>query len=225
MTKAKHTKETESKRRGGLEEPYPSSPYRTPRYVFYISRPRDEFFEAQAFYAMYAAKKFYDALTKDVKVESVDVNRVAIKELGLEIMCEQIMLVKEHKLTALEEDWELDHPHINAIKRYRGEAPIRWEPYDAQGDPISKEPKRRTVKAGRKERKPREKKERTSSPRQRKEGFTSVGDIAKDLGCQPREARAALRKSKENKPEGGWQWGDPKEIERIKGVIKKYLKG
>lgn len=55
-----------------------------------------------------------------------------------------------------------------------------------------------------------------------KRGAISVGDLAKELGIDASDARAALRKAKVEKPAGGWS-GDAKWAENIRNIIKKSL--
>lgn len=54
-------------------------------------------------------------------------------------------------------------------------------------------------------------------------GFISANDVAKSLGVEGREVRAALRALKAEKPSHGWSW-PKKEAEGIEIQVKKFLK-
>lgn len=68
----------------------------------------------------------------------------------------------------------------------------------------------------------REKKE--STPRPSKEGMTTIQDLCKELGIEPTNARAALRKGQFQKPPQGWAWSDKAEVNRVREYIKKHAK-
>lgn len=61
-------------------------------------------------------------------------------------------------------------------------------------------------------------------PPRRTTGAFTVQDLALELGCTTGQARAALRKSKLDKPQGGWKWSTPGEAELARRTIKKSLK-
>ena len=56
-----------------------------------------------------------------------------------------------------------------------------------------------------------------------REGLVSVSSISEGLKISPKEARAALRRAKIEKPEVGWAWS-PSEVEDIKKKISENLK-
>lgn len=68
---------------------------------------------------------------------------------------------------------------------------------------------------------------KTKEKRATREGLVSIGDIAKDLGMIPREARGILRAIKMAKPSCGWAWpaGEvefiAKQITEGKGATRK----
>lgn len=59
-------------------------------------------------------------------------------------------------------------------------------------------------------------------PKKAKRGSITVADIAKELGIEASEARAALRKAKVAKPEGGWS-GDEAWADDIRATVKKAI--
>ena len=61
------------------------------------------------------------------------------------------------------------------------------------------------------------------SKRPSREGLVSVSDIAKEMKLSPKEARAALRRAKTDKPDVGWAF-PPSEVDKIKKAIKENLK-
>lgn len=56
------------------------------------------------------------------------------------------------------------------------------------------------------------------------EGEFTIQDLALEVGCTPGQARAILRKSKTNKPQGGWKWISSEEAEPIRRILRKNLK-
>lgn len=59
-------------------------------------------------------------------------------------------------------------------------------------------------------------------PRVDRSGLVSIGDIAEELKVLPRDARAALRSLKIEKPDAGWAWPDD-EAQKIKKRLKETL--
>lgn len=48
---------------------------------------------------------------------------------------------------------------------------------------------------------------------------TTLKGICEELNITPSRARAKLRKANIQKPEPGWQWSDPSEVEKIKSIL------
>lgn len=206
----------------GLAEPFPASPTRPPKYAVYVSYPHDAEPGAKrlivmAFSATYAAQHFVNAALQDGKFKwkkanaalGVKVPDTIVGENGVEIRCPQGMEeIIEYEMSSAEEQWELPAYYVaqcDMVRReYREDAPTH--------DPETGE----KVKKPKKEPKP--KKEKID-----KTGLISVGEIAEDMEIDARDARAALRKQKVDKPAAGWAWPES-EVEAIKKAIKKGLK-
>lgn len=99
------------------------------------------------------------------------------------------------------------------------EKELEWESRKLRGSqPIVVRPPVSTVK-------PKEKVYREEPiPSRRTTGTFTVQDLALELGCTPGQARATLRKSKLEKPQGGWKWSSSEEAEPARKEIKKNLK-
>lgn len=48
---------------------------------------------------------------------------------------------------------------------------------------------------------------------------TTLKGICEELNITPSRARAKLRKANIQKPESGWKWSDPSEVEKIKSIL------
>lgn len=99
----------------------------------------------------------------------------------------------------------------------RIEKEIEWEDRKLRGSrPIVVRPPAPTARP--------QKKERTPRVRENTGGAYTVQDLALELGCTSGQARAALRKSKLEKPQGGWKWPSKEEAELARKEIKKNLR-
>lgn len=61
-------------------------------------------------------------------------------------------------------------------------------------------------------------------PRASKDGLTTLAEICTTLKIDPRDARAALRAAKIDKPDAGWAWANAKAAPDIEAIVKKWRK-
>jgi hypothetical protein len=202
-----------------LPEPFPSCPTRNPTHCIYAKFPADApNGEARTiavpFSALYAAHRFVELLLRSESYEWQPANKALgytdpdtiITEGNLSIRCHGLKEVLEHELSEAEREWEM--PEALARQTLLVRRPFQTEETtNEDGEPVVR------VKREPKEAKP--KVDRT--------GLTTVGEIAQQMGIEPRDARTALRKQKIEKPETGWAW-DPDQVEAIKATIKAGLK-
>lgn len=192
----------------GLEEPFPSSPMRPPRYGVYVSY-RGELMCYVNFYAKYAAKKFIEECLVGNDYEWVDGGRMgggeAIEDsTGLLIEGPGLEEVLEYKLNALEEAWELPLPYVHQAKHIR----VKKVPLTIKLEEVGSAPK--VIEREAKEPK---------KARIDKSGLVTIGAIAEELGIDAGEARKILRSKKVEKPEAGWAWSED-DAEGIKALLK-----
>lgn len=211
------------KPRAILPDWLPASPHRPTTHAVYCSYPADAPAGERrqiviTFAAAYAAKHFVDQMLgfgeytwmaapkwdKDRIPDTIKgANNVLIRVPGGDIL-ERLL---DHQFTAAEEAWQLPDRYAQQC------ALIRREPgAEDEVDEETGEPKPPRVK--------REKVERVKIDRT---GLVSVGEIAEQMGIEARDARAALRKQKVDKPTGGWLWSAD-QVDGIKATIKKGLK-
>lgn len=223
----------------GLDYPFPACPSRLPKYGFYLYY-EGKFVGYHNFCATYAAKKFVEVCLQGNKYEWVDKppgypgtgsGECIEDETGLCIDGHRLEEVINYEYTPKEAEWELPFPDNKDAYYIRLRSVPIGGSFNPKGvvDGISWDPEENKgistigsyTRPNAEEKPKREKKER--KPKVSKDGLVSVGDIATELGCEPGDARAVLRKSKVEKPEAGWCW--PKEqVEEIKAIIQKGLK-
>lgn len=206
----------------GLAEPFPSCPTRQPKYAVYVSYPHDAPPGAKRlivmnFCATYAALHFVNAALQDGSFKWKKANKVLgvlipdtiIGENGVEIRCPQGMEeIIEYEMSRAEEQWELPPYYVNQCDLVRRE-------YRDDSPAIDPETGEKPVKP---KREPKPKKEKVD-----KSGLVTIGEIAEQMEIEARDARAALRKSKLEKPPVGWAWPEDK-VDEIKKLVKKHLK-
>lgn len=192
-----------------IEEPFPSSPMRPPKYGIYVSY-RGEFMCYVNFYAKYAVKKFIDVCLNGNDYEWVDGTRngggeaiedatgLLLEGLGLEE-------AMEHELNALEEAWQLPEPYEKQAKYAR----IRKVPLEIKLQEVSNTPQPVVARPVREPKK----------ASMDKSGLVTISSIAEELGIDAGEARKILRSKKVEKPEAGWAWPED-EAEKIKDLLK-----
>lgn len=190
--------------RGRLVPAYPSNPSRPTQVCLYLKRGDRQ--QCYPFYGIYAAKKTFDYLTRGVEYRWEEVDRIVTDD-GLEIKAvgeagrTALEKIVEHVYTPAEEEWELGDYQCRCLDAIRVDIPPERLTVEGTLAPVKKSPKP----------------ERT--PRPSRDGLVAVGDIAKQLGIEPREARGILRSLKLPKPEAGWAW-PAAEAEKIAAQIK-----
>jgi hypothetical protein len=181
----------------GLEEPYPSSPSRPPKYVIYTDKG------VHTFCALYAAKHALDLIIGDRPYSWADDSRIIFEEGGY-VRSAHLEEIMEHEFTEAEAAFIVPEPYRSA---YTGKDP------DIEARlPVS----RRSTSDDRDEPKPKPKSRNNG-------GLVSVGDIATQLGIEPRVARATLRAMRVSKPTHGWAW-EQDEADRIMEQIRAKVK-
>ena len=111
--------------------------------------------------------------------------------------------VIEYELTSLEDQWQVPEPMSSNIRRFLSKPILRPE---ETSSPIPSPPR-----------------SEPRAPRPSKDGLVTIATIAQDIGLDPREARAALRALKIEKPDAGWAWPSD-EAEKIKEQLRTYQK-
>ncbi len=191
-----------------LAEPYPSPPGRPGKYAFYVSRHRDDDTQVMCvvFAAPYAARKFLDVLLEDDGIVWEDECTLR-SESGVVVSTKWFPVLREcveHEYSLPEMGWEMQDPQRKWARQFRyGEQPRTAEP-DAH---LGKRARRVSAPSG----------PRASAPA----GSVHVGEIAEQMGIEPRVARGALRGIM-SKPAHGWNFL-PSEVDEIKAKIKAAL--
>jgi hypothetical protein len=184
-----------------LRPPFPSAPFKSAIWGFYIRRDEQQSPSFHNFAANYSAKHFLDFMINGKPYKWLNDSTI-ITDSGVEIRCEQgpaIEQVIEYDLKGTEREWEIPEPYKSTFYKIRdGKKPSNGE----------QEPTRTAVKEAR---------VKSKTPRANKDGLTSLADIANEIGIDPREARRILR-THSQKPDAGWAW-PTEEIEAIKNTI------
>lgn len=182
-----------------LEEAWPASPTRPPRYVLYChnhATGRDYVVNSRA---LYAARKLYDRLTLDQDDINIRGDMASFGEI--DVRSDQLPEILDYEYSELEKAWELPSPYPSQIHLFLSNRRIREET-EVTGTKVPPASRAPVAK---------KKVDRT--------GKTSIQDIAAEMKVHPRDARAVLRKAKMQKPSYGWLF-DEKEIEEIKKIIQ-----
>lgn len=183
-----------------LEEWVPN-PLNTRQKTYVLRMSLGDRQEIHIFAAAFAAKKFLEASIPPGAGWGIldPKGRVMIVEGGLRVRCHEGLLheVMNHEYTRREDLWDLPRPDIDYALRFALHVPVAYVP---PSDGVAQRVRRGIRRALR-------------------QGMTTVNDLAAEFDITPREARAALRKRGEKKPEHGWAWVDGPELERIRDVI------
>lgn len=205
------TKQGEIKTHSGLEPAWSSAPHRNPRYILYCTNHENERQYIVNSYALYAIRKIFDCLVGENEVEPSPLDPDRTMTFGdIDIKSEQMDEILAHVYTPEEEGWELPTPYPQEVEAF------------LTGGRMSKrldnEPK--PEHAPKAERAPAKSKIDRSK-------FITVQSLAEEIGIDPRDARAALRKAGTPKPEGGWLGDEAwaKDIRTVLANAKKALKG
>jgi hypothetical protein len=210
MARRKQRTETstgDAPKRSKLEPAWPSAPVRNPRYCLYCTNHESERQYIVNSYGLYAIRKIFDALTEGQELEPSPLDPERTVCFGdIDIKSDELKEIMAHKYSAEEEAWELPVPYPQEIERFLhgprmskdlGESTTVNE----KGDVVRAPPKPKAPKIDRSK-------------------FITVQSLAEEIGIDPRDARAALRKAKVEKPEGGWL-GDEEWAKGIRDVLKK----
>lgn len=207
----------------GLAPPFPAHPTRPTRFAVYCKQPASapagqSRTLIMTFYADYAAKKFIEEVLQGAAFKWLPANtklgytipNTLVTEDDVEIRIphnDDLERLIEHEYSPQEAEWELPEQIVKQVvvfKRAFSDAEL--------------------VEAVAGERPPKAKREpKPEKPKIDRTGKVSVGEIAEQMGIDPRDARASLRKQKLEKPAGGWMWAQD-QVDEIKAIIKKGLK-
>lgn len=200
-------------KRSRLPEPFPSSPIRPPRFVLYCTNHENERQYIVNAYSLYAARKLFDTLVGENEIEPSPLDPDRTMTFGdIDIKSDQMDQILAHVYTKDEEEWVLPSPYPGDIdaflhgrrmsKRLDGEeGPKRVNGTGDNPQQVKREAK----------------------PKIDRTGKITVQQLAEEIGIDPRDARAALRKAKIEKPAGGWL-GDEAWAKDIKEVLVKAKK-
>jgi hypothetical protein len=195
MAKRKRAASRES-RDGKLEEPFPSSPTRKPRYSLKVVNAETGKTWYLNTYALYAMVKIFDALTDGLDIE-VDKDCAICGDY--ELTSPELKEIMGYVMTKEEEAWELPQPYKGNVERFLGKvAPVVEKPAAEKPERVVRT---KTVKS------------------RDKEGLVTIQQVCEELGIEPRIARGIMRKLKVEKPEGGWAW-PADQVEAIKEKLK-----
>lgn len=192
-----------------MEQPFPSSPVRPPR--FSVSVYRDGMFAASfSFYAAYAARHFLDDFQEEEEYHEVGQYRLESPDGRFVLKSDGLPELVAHRMTAEERKWQLPTPYPKTIMQIKtGVYGTRDEAEAAPRKPVQAPVVTKAPKPAR-------------TPKPERTGLVSAIEIAQQMKLEPREVRNALRKSGEAKPDAGWAW-PTSEVDRIKKVIQSQL--
>lgn len=197
----------EAPRSTKLEEAWSSAPTRNPRYVLYCTNHENDRVWVVNSYGCYAIRKIFDALIEGQEVEPSPLDPDRTMTFGdIDIKSDQMDKILAHVYTPAEEEWELPRPYPDNIAAFLSGGRITKA---LQGETT------KVTKEGKVERVPKEPKK----PSIDRSKFITVQSLAEEEGIDPRDARAALRKAKVEKPEGGWL-GDEAWAKGIRTILQ-----
>lgn len=189
---------------GKLEPAFSSSPTRNPRYILYCTNHESERQYVVNTYALYAIRKIFDALVGENEIEPSTLDPDRTMTFGeIDIKSDQMDAILAHVYTKAEEAWELPVPYPDQIDLFLHGQRMRTDVVD----PDAPKPER----APRETRAPK-------APKVDRTGKVTVQQLAEEAKIDPRDARAALRKAKIEKPDGGWL-GDEAWAKTIRPVL------
>lgn len=193
----------------GLAPPFGAAPYRPGKHCLYVRKGSN--LMVVVFAATYSAKKFIDILLEEdtiAKTRSLNgLPTTIVSSSDIRITCDEIDEILEHKYSSREEEWELGEPDRTNAMRFR----------NSSGYEESAEIAHNRQDGERAPREKKEKVEKTAKPS--KEGLVTIAEIAAELKIEPRDARAALRSAKVEKPVVGWAWAKG-EVDKIKKIVQ-----
>jgi hypothetical protein len=203
----------EVSKRSRLADPFPSSPTKPPRFVLYCNNHENERQYVVNAFSVYAARKLFDALVGENEVEPSPLDPDRTMTFGdIDIKSEQMDKILAHQYSKEEEEWELPQPYPGDIDAFLTGRRMSKR-LDGEEGP------KRIAKEGDN---PQQVK-REAKPKVDRSKFITVQSLAADIGIDPRDARAALRKARVEKPAGGWL-GDETWAKGIRDILVKAKK-
>jgi hypothetical protein len=201
-----------------LEPAFPSNPTRPTKYhVHVVDQSTNQRF-SMGFYSLYAAHIWVEQFIREIddKVKWRDEQTfICGTYLFKEEHLEKII---EYTPRSHESEWQMGDHEFAKILQFLGKGRARAnddnEPQEKQSAKLRVQSRGALTDNQAK---------RESKPKASKEGLVTVQMIAVALKIDPRDARAALRKLKIEKPDAGWAWpqAEAKKVqEQIKGAIK-----
>jgi hypothetical protein len=225
------TDKEEFNRRGELEPP--CGPTGHNQYVIYIDKRQEQGSPSERclvsiFNADYAAAWVIRTTIGNDEwdwVEDPPYRDQCIRtSAGIEISMygENLKKLMDFEPSEKEKEWKDERLYPGIMRLKYGtvwEAPPRekFEEIEVE-DEVTGEVKKVKQKKVKEKKPPKEKKAKVD-----KSGMVTAGDLAKDLGIEPRIFRGALRAMKKIKPQGGWFWTSD-EAKGIKAEVEKHLK-
>lgn len=214
-----------------LAPPFPAPPKRPAEHTIRSWRikegkdpadPDIHMTSSHGFGATYSAYHFLTRAINDRKYKWLDDNTIQIKDQV--ITSPTLDIILEHNLTAKEKEWELPEPYTT----YADLIAQKIKP-SATLNPLTKKPFGTNIEADIEfERKYMSGKKvegavtKRLPQRNTKVGYVALAQVCKDVGVDPHDARAFMRKKK-MKPEQGWQWL-PADVPAITSLLKKEFK-
>lgn len=201
-----------------MDQPFPSSPHRPPRYTIKFTRQGSHITEA--FYATYAAFHYINAVVGDKKTKWLNDHTLVAtgdNDISVTIECEpNLDQIMEFKPSPKEREWLLPEPFLSRA-HFLSTGETRTLIPKKQQRGILADDDRGVSSRGKKDR------ERAApTKREHQAGHVTIADVAAEAALLPRDARAILRKYS-TKPEGGWSWPQTKAKE-IVALLKKHKK-
>lgn len=187
-----------------LTPPFPSAPSRPPKYSFGFHRG-DKLVRLEAFGAAYSALAYIQAVIGDNEIRWRGDDAFHVEDLGITVKGNGLEEVMEYTPTKAEADFVLPEPYASdAASIASGETRRKLAPPKKVSEEEHNESSRKGTK-------------RTPPRAPVPDGFISLAAICADIGMEPRDARAILRK-KATKSEHGWAWPTA-EAKKIKSML------
>ena len=179
-----------------LQNHMPSSPTRLPVAVLYFNGLTRLVSNWATLYA--AKRQLLDAIDGH-SYKQIDPNTIVTDD-DVSIRSEQMNDLLEYEFTKEEAAWQLPDRDAALLFRLRNAPRSRADtPQTAENAPAGITPRR--------------------NPAPRPDGLIALADICADLGVDPREARALLRKQMSKPTHGSWSFA-PEEVESVKAKLK-----
>jgi len=157
---------------------------------FGFSVIKDTKYHHAVFRAKFAAHKFLMLLIEGDEYHWVDSNQL-VTESGLCITDEHLKEIHDYELKSNKvKRWRLPDKYYTEATWFRSNTPHKPIPMKSSRKKISRK------------------------------GMILIGDVCKEIGIHPRDARGILRALDIEKPKHGWAWRTKEEAEEIKKTIQ-----